>query len=669
MLNDLSVSPRQNAPTRTWWLALAAISLLAFAFRFYRLGDMPPGLHYDEAFNGLDAYALLSTPLPQWPLFFTGNFGREPLHIYMLALAQATFDPSALTLRLVPALVGTLLTPTLAWLAWELSPSLRVRNRQRFSLWAGAAALTMLWSQVFARYAIRIELFALMEVLVWAALWRAWRGNRIRWWAIAGILAGVSFYSYLPVRILPLALIPIIILALWRYRPQLAARWRGVFLAAGTAALVAAPLAFYFLRNPLSFSTRSGQVNILDQGGLPALWRNLLATLGMAFVQGDANARNNIPGRPVLDWLMAAPFLLGLVYLIRYLLRPAALFLLSWLAVMLLPTILSDYAPAYHRAIGAMPVFALLIALGLETAAAWLEKRQGQAGGWVQWAGWAWLLAGVILTWLAFARWSALPDLFYARDVRFQMLGQRLAESDPNSTIYISPRGADHPTVRYTLLSQPATPDLRGFDGGICVRIPQDGRAEYVFLDAEDTRGPGLISSYLHGAPRSPAISDFDDRTWASTLRGDAPPVFPEMIAFPQSLSDGIKLNGYWLSQEALQPGERLYVRLFWQADAAPAQDYTTFVHLLRANPDGGLEWLAGSDSRPGGGSCPTDDWRPGEFVVDELQFAIPDNLSPTGAYFLALGFYTAADGQRLPIPGQSDDQILIGPQPAVGSG
>ena len=39
-------------------------------------------------------------------------------------------------------------------------------------------------------------------------LWRAWRSNRLRWWAVAGFLAGLSFYTYLPARLLPLVLIP-----------------------------------------------------------------------------------------------------------------------------------------------------------------------------------------------------------------------------------------------------------------------------------------------------------------------------------------------------------------------------------------------------------------------------------------------------------------------------
>ncbi len=651
-------------PSRMWWLALLAISLLALLFRFYRLADMPPGLHFDEAFNGLDAYALLSTPLFEWPLFFTGNFGREPLFIYLLALTQAALGPSATVLRLVPALAGALLTPALAWLGWELAPSLGIGNRWRFALWSGTAAMVMLWSQVFARYAIRVELFVLVEILLWAALWRAWRTNAWRWWGLAGVLAGLSLYTYLPARLLPLVLVPTALLALWRFRPQLQERVTGMIITLAAGLLVAGPLAIYFIRNPLSFSTRSEQVNILVQGGVSALMRNILAILGMVFVQGDENARNNIPGRPVLDWLTTLPYLLGLAYLFRYIMRPAALFLLSWLGVMLLPTLLSDYAPAFQRAFGALPVFAIAIALGLEWTLSAFEGRW-PINTWV-WnaAGWAVLLLAILLTWLAFATWSALPDLFYARDVGFQQLAVGLANHDGRA--YITPRGSDHPTVRYTTLSSGSLPDLRGFDGRICVRVAKDIAVSYHFLTAEDARGRALLQDYLPDSSQSPNIEDTSGQLWATELiqpaGGDIE--FPEMISQPVTLSDGIQFRGYWLSQPELLPGERLYTRLFWDVRQQPEGDYTTFVQLLAKTEDGGFERVEGVDAPPGSGSCSTDSWQRGEVVVDELQFVLPADLTPDRTYYLALGFYTPADGARLTIPGQTQDQILIGPLP-----
>ena len=39
-------------------LALLGVILLAAFLRLWRLGEMPPGLYHDEAYNGLDALSL-----------------------------------------------------------------------------------------------------------------------------------------------------------------------------------------------------------------------------------------------------------------------------------------------------------------------------------------------------------------------------------------------------------------------------------------------------------------------------------------------------------------------------------------------------------------------------------------------------------------------------------
>ena len=61
-------------------LAIAlALTLLAAAPRLVALGSVPPGMHFDEAYNALDALKVIAGDRP---MFFTGNFGREPLFLY-----------------------------------------------------------------------------------------------------------------------------------------------------------------------------------------------------------------------------------------------------------------------------------------------------------------------------------------------------------------------------------------------------------------------------------------------------------------------------------------------------------------------------------------------------------------------------------------------------------
>lgn len=262
-----------------------------------------------------------------------------------------------------------------------------------------------------------------------------------------------------------------------------------------------------------------------------------------------------------------------------------------------------------------------------------------------------------------FTQWATRPDLGIAWDVGFTELAGVLADYDSNDRVYLDPRGADHPTVRYLLLNDPDPAALQGFDGRVCVRVATDRPATYIVLAQEDARGANLLQSYLPAANAQPLLRDAAGETWALSLEqpANAPVAFPEMTTQPTDLSDGIQLAGYWLSQEALQAGQRLYVRLFWGAAAAPQKNYTAFAHLLRSDGAGGFLNLAGADRPPGNGSCPTNEWLPGEMIVDELEFVLPDALA-SGEYYLEVGFYDPSSGQRLEVPGDPASRVLIGP-------
>ena len=659
-------------PGRRWWLAQAAILLLTAAFRCYRMADLPPGVHYDEAFNYLDAWRLLHTPLLHWPIFLTGNFGREPLHVYLVTGAFALFGPSVLSLRLVSAVIGVLLTPALAWLAWELAPYLGLR-RDRLSLWAAAAPLMLLWLQVLSRYATRDLPLAICETLTFAALWRAWRSGQLGWWAAAGVLAGVSFYTYLPVRLLPLVLVPVGLVAVVSRRRELREQARGIALGLVMTALVAGPLALYFVRNPVSFFTRIGQVSILQQGPA-AIAKSILAVLGMTLVAGDTGIRNNIPGRPALDVFTNVFFLIGLAWSIWRLRRPAYLFLLTWLAVMLMPTVLSTYAPHFPRAVGALPPLILLIAVGVERAVSWAEQRRPAWRHGFTAAAWLALAASTLITLQAFyGVWVHDKALFFARDVGFVTLGQEIKQemhaNGGAAVTYLSPRGWDHPTLQSSLLGSEPPAVLHGFNGGICVRLPT-GAANYFLLAAEDERAPALLATYLPDSSLRTAVTDPYGRPWAFERSQPAGGrvSLPEMTPLPVDLGDGISLLGYWLSSPQPKPGEHLAVRLFWRARSQPSLSYTAYVHLLGTNPDGTVEHVSGADAMPGGGSCPTNDWLPGEIVVDELQLAVPADTAPGGSYSLTVGLYTLADMKRLAVPGHVNDEIILTPL-VIGGG
>src|SRR5512146_3046374 len=96
-------------------LLFIAILLLAAFLRLYRLDELPPGLHYDEAFNATEAQKVLAGV--ERPLYFTGDLTEEPLAIYTTSLVFGLVGASPWSLRLVSALAGILTVAALYALA------------------------------------------------------------------------------------------------------------------------------------------------------------------------------------------------------------------------------------------------------------------------------------------------------------------------------------------------------------------------------------------------------------------------------------------------------------------------------------------------------------------------------------------------------------------------
>lgn len=110
-------------------------------------------------------------------------------------------------------------------------------------------------------------------------------------------------------------------------------------------------------------------------------------------------------------------------------------------------------------------------------------------------------------------------------------------------------------------------------------------------------------------------------------------------------LGGKIRLLGYDLEEEQVRAGETLCLTLFWQAVAECDVSYTVFTHLL----DGNGRLRGQSDSLPAGGALPTTVWVPQEIIVDRYKIPVSAHALP-GEYFVEVGMYQAASGQRLPI-------------------
>ena len=128
-------------------------------------------------------------------------------------------------------------------------------------------------------------------------------------------------------------------------------------------------------------------------------------------------------------------------------------------------------------------------------------------------------------------------------------------------------------------------------------------------------------------------------------------------IAHPSetNFGDGVRLLGYDLEAEGLQPGGTVYLTLYWQAQQPVEHRYKVFTHLLGEvfNARSGNFLWGQQDNEPVNGTRPTSTWRTGEVIVDSYAISL-EMQSPTGRYTIEIGLYDPVTGERLPV---LDDQ------------
>jgi len=642
---------KRTLPGR-WWLALAIITMLAGALRLYAIGSLPPGLYHDEAYHGLDALGVLAG---HRPLYFQANNGREPLFIYLVAVSVALLGRTPMAVRLPSALLGLLTVPASFLMA-------RAMFGRRVGLLVAFVTATTFWHLNLSRVGFRAVALPLFIAL---ALWQLWRGlkeGRRGPFLLAGAFYGLSFYTYLAARFTLFALLLFFAYLAWRHKDLLS--WPGVLAFVLVALLVASPLGIYALTHPHSFFGRLTQVSILNpainQGDLPGtLARHIVGALGMFLRRGDFIPRHNLPYRPVFDPLMGLFFSLGLVIsVIEARRRAEHAFVLLWLVVMLLPTILAEDCPHFLRGVGILPVVFVLPALGLEAAWAFLEERfrlLGQV---------ALVLVLVLsLGWTSFdyfLRHASSEAVYYNFEAGAVELATEINRFLEEGTfqerrLYLAGRlWRDWASLRFLVAPSPQLVILDG-ETPPPVQVRQVMLIVWPFED---------YSSWLALLPPRSLITAWEGAKERGDLEKEARLLYlafhagpPEGI--PRNLNarfeKGIRLLGYEL--DASSP-ERLRLRLYWEAGERVGEDYTVFVHLVG---EGGL--VAQDDSLPARGYYPTSRWRPGDIIGDEHLLDLPAPYDPA-RYQLVVGLYRLETMQRLRVLDEDgvprDDRVVI---------
>jgi 4-amino-4-deoxy-L-arabinose transferase-like glycosyltransferase len=653
------------------WLAAAMV------FRLWQLEHVPPGLHYDEA---IDLKQALRVVAGARPIYVTEGWGREALYYYLVAGALRLIQSNPLALRLTAALCGVGVIGVAYWLARRLTG--------RLTAWFTAAWLSVTFWPVFtSRVGVRNITYPLVFGASVLTFWWAWATpvhSKGRWWRFvcAGVLLGLTSYTYQAARFAPLVLIAFAVYVFLFHRKDFRTNQQSLILYASATAAIALPLVLFLIRHPGAETGRGfamAPLNDLLSGEPSSVLENGLATLKMFTIKGDPLTTYNLPGRPVFQpgWT-GLWFYAGLALCVWRWRQQEYAFMLMWLIAGLFPTVITVSAPHFFRILGAQIPVMFLAALPIAELARYGGSRWSRIGQVIP------ILAGLVCivltgcqTWPDyFTTWAVLPQVAENYNADVARIAHHLQENVADRTVVISgphiedaspyilaaSLDLDGLTVRWVDARQ-AVALPAGHDQAQLVAVPgyslDPDLAAFIGLpDVSPVQPGGLITLDL-AFPSWPAGATLPVRylavgaPWPTDHATEA-----ATGSLPISFRNRVQLEGISLSAQEVSADENLVIMTRWVVlqDGEPAS-LAFFVHLM--SEDGKLV------GQQDGLGYPPHTWRAGDVFIHahRLQW---DDKPAAERYWVQFGLYERETGERWGIVGGESevlgDRLLLGP-------
>ena len=663
------------------------VLLVAIFLRLYRLDTTPLGLLWDEAHNGLDALRVLNG---ERPIFLTGNFGREALFVYLQAVSIAVLGQTALSLRVVSAVMGILTIVAAYLLARRMFDA-------RVALLTGGWLTISLWHVIFSRTGLRSVSLPLFLAVGFYCLWRGLEGVRTQattpsgptvaairsrsaiWFALGGIVIGLSLYTYSTARFAPFVIVTIALYLAFLHRQLFRQALPGLILALALAALVFVPQGIFFLRHPASFLERAQQVSALNpelhQGDpAKAVLDSALRTFGMFLIRGDHAVDRNIPHRPMLDPLSALLTLVGVVLAVRRFREPAYGFIVLWLLVMFAPSLLAIRdTPNFLRITGVIPPLFIFPALATAVLwSAWESRVSTILRSLPVFIVTLAFLVGLFNVYHSyFVIWPRLPEylrVFSTDKLVILELARRIARTEQRP-IFVASNDYDDPRVRFVLLGQSEAQYIRAFDAERSIIAPPDHSSASYLLTWTPPHAPVIDEYFDRASAQIVGMAPSGRPITLHHLLDPRPPFEPDW-SLPARFGGQVFIYGFDLPKD-VRAGGAMIVRWYWRLLATDQREFAFTNQLF--GEDG--ERRGQLDSR---GYAPGY-WPVGTSGITTFEIDI-DSEATTGAYWLRVAMYDrrAPDISNLPVfdpqGNQAGNILSLGPikvhgrQPAQSS-
>ncbi len=665
------IKAHTKPPSKAFRLGALLLLLATWALLLFRLNEVPPGFQHDQMFNSLDALSI-GRGRPAFPLYFPANFGREALGIYPVALIfKLAGGHFVWSLRFTSVLWG------MAALSLTVVLALRYMSRAG-ALVAGALLAGSFWFIFTTRLGLEPALLIALATGTIYFLSRGLANHTWRDFAAAGLFGGLAVHTYLASRglfvllalLLGYELLGWLIHRLRNKEPRLSLRQTavpGLLVAALVMAAISAPLFIYLQTRPDTGDLRVGELggalSAVLAGDLRPLLANVRETMLAVLWSGPASLpyHYNVPGRPVLQPLLALFFLVGLVLTLLRLRRATEFLLLAALFVGLLPDFATGADALHMRGVIALPLIFLLTARGLWESGRFVVDKLAQRGNdparsRAAWSRLAAVLVLLLLVWHAvdssvayFVDWAQAEPAQRIYNADFRAVAAYLDEHKTDEPVYAGTDRLVDLDQRVYKLYESRRQDLVWFSAQDEPPIPATGHALYfvpasvkdlppafaLLVNASTERFvlPGPTGSYdLVQAVRLSA-EDVD-----ATLReANAQSVSPAPI-----YGEALRLDAAGARQEdaAVNLITRWTVAGSWPHATPPGQPRQPIKLSAALVDTTGYKWAqVDTDSH-----LPFAFWRPEDSYLSLARLPLPADLPP-GDYTVRLALYDDVGG------------------------
>lgn len=369
--------PAAQPATRGEVIALIALIVLAFGLRAFDLERIPGLILGDETKYAVAARDLLD--LQQFKPFSTGADGHWNFYLQIIGLFIQLFGPTMLAVRLSSVIAGTLSIIAVYAVVRELWG-------RRPALIAAALLATCHHHLHFSRVGFNSIDDPMFTMLIFACLWLAWRSGSRRAWLMTALATGLSQYFFVGGRLVIIQLAVLAVFWLIAERARVREQALNIALAVSVFLCIVTPVMYYIAIRPDEYMGSlnakniyrshwvEAQMQVTQQTEGEVLWEQLHGVVqSFSFGSDEAFYWSQTILTPIMTILAA----IGLAYFIARSKQSMYFWVVAALALLILfgGILMVSPTAGSHRLLGSSPLIYIMIAVILDRAWGWYERR------------------------------------------------------------------------------------------------------------------------------------------------------------------------------------------------------------------------------------------------------------------------------------------------------